>query len=65
MPLLADIGANAAMNAADGAMSLITAGFDDRRQLRQNKKLLKQQSEADMAMAAYNQGLVLWLLKSI
>lgn len=57
MPFLADLGAQAAGQVVDSALGLVTAGFNDRRQLRQQEKLNKQQSKYDQALMAYQQGL--------
>lgn len=45
--------------AQDTGLGMITAGWNDRRQLRQQGKLLNQQAEYDRNMANFNQGLQL------
>lgn len=51
------IGENAANGAAGQVMSLLFGGLQDRRQLKQQGKLMKQQIEGQKEMANYNYGL--------
>ena len=56
---LAGLGMQAAGTALDTIMGLAMEGHNDRRQLRQQGKLLEQQAGVDRRQAAFNQQLAL------